>query len=176
MNRPITTLFMLMSVDGKISTGSTDALDVDQDFPHIEGVKEGLHQYYEIEQTTDLWSFNTGRVQQKMGCNEKEMPAKKADGSDGEGNMSLLAKTPFKIAYRSRNEIMVYCIERIVGNIVPLPQALDEALSMKVLSAAIVDGLSKLDGYDADKCVVCKDKLADMVEQAQYGYTSFWMR
>ena len=40
MNRPITTLFMLMSVDGKISTGSTDALDVDQDFPHIEGVKE----------------------------------------------------------------------------------------------------------------------------------------
>jgi 2,5-diamino-6-(ribosylamino)-4(3H)-pyrimidinone 5'-phosphate reductase len=76
MNRPITTLFMLMSVDGKISTGSTDALDVDQDFPHIEGVKEGLHQYYEIEQTTDLWSFNTGRVQQKMGCNEKEMPAK----------------------------------------------------------------------------------------------------
>ena len=126
--------------------------------------------------------------------NEKEVPAKKADGSDGEGNMSLLAKTPFKIAYRSRNEIMIYCIERIAGNIVPLPQALDEALSMKVLSriegdsqhvrpewlqtlsAAIIDGLSKLDGYDADKCVVCKDKLADMVEQAQYGYTSFWMR
>ena len=76
MNRPITTLFMLMSVDGKISTGSTDALDVDQDFPHIDGVKEGLHQYYEIEQTTDLWSFNTGRVQQKMGCNQKGMPAK----------------------------------------------------------------------------------------------------
>ena len=76
MNRPTTTLFMLMSVDGKISTGSTDALDVDQDFPHIDGVKEGLHQYYEIEQTTDLWSFNTGRVQQKMGCNQKEMPAK----------------------------------------------------------------------------------------------------
>ena len=76
MNRPITTLFMLMSVDGKISTGSTDALDVDQDFPHIDGVKEGLHQYYEIEQTTDLWSFNTGRVQQKMGCNQKEMPTK----------------------------------------------------------------------------------------------------
>ena len=76
MNRPITTLFMLMSVDGKISTGSTDALDVDQDFPHIDGVKEGLHQYYEIEQTTDLWSFNTGRVQQKMGCNQKGMPTK----------------------------------------------------------------------------------------------------
>ena len=30
MDRPITTLFMLMSVDGKISTGSTDELDVDR--------------------------------------------------------------------------------------------------------------------------------------------------
>ena len=71
MDKPITTLFMLMSVDGKISTGSTDELDVDRDFPKIPGVREGLHQYYEIEQTTDLWSFNTGRVQAKMGVNEK---------------------------------------------------------------------------------------------------------
>lgn len=76
MNRPITTLFMLMSVDGKISTGASDSLDVDKDFPRIEGVREGLHQYYELEQTTDLWSFNTGRVQKKMGVNEKEFPAK----------------------------------------------------------------------------------------------------
>lgn len=76
MDRPITTLFMLMSVDGKISTGATDELDVDRDFPMIDGLKEGLRQYYEIEQTTDLWSFNTGRVQEKMGVNEKEPPAK----------------------------------------------------------------------------------------------------
>ena len=76
MERPITTLFLLMSVDGKISTGSTDEMDVDKDFPKIDGVKEGLHQYYEIERTTDLWSFNTGRVQAKVGVNQKEMPAK----------------------------------------------------------------------------------------------------
>ena len=76
MERPVTTLFMLMSVDGKISTGAVDEMDVDRDFPKIKGVKEGLHQYYEIEQTTDLWSFNTGRVQAKMGVNEKELPAK----------------------------------------------------------------------------------------------------
>lgn len=67
MNRPITTLFMLMSVDGKISPGASDLLDVDKDFPSIAGLKEGLHQYYEIEQTTDLWSLNTGRVQAKLG-------------------------------------------------------------------------------------------------------------
>lgn len=76
MDRPITTLFMLMSVDGKISTGATDDLDVDRDFPRIAGVQEGLHQYYEIEQTTDLWSLNSGRVQEKLGVNAKEMPGK----------------------------------------------------------------------------------------------------
>lgn len=76
MKRPFTTLFMLMSVDGKISTGATDKLDVDKDFPKISGLKEGLSQYYEIEQTTDLWSFNTGRVQSKMGVNEKPLPVK----------------------------------------------------------------------------------------------------
>ena len=76
MDRPVTTLFMLMSLDGKISPGASDELDVDKDFPSIEGLKEGLPQYYEIEQTTDLWSFNTGRVQEKMGANVKELPAK----------------------------------------------------------------------------------------------------
>ena len=74
--RPITTLFMLMSVDGKISPGASDSLDVDKDFPNIPGLKEGLPQYYDIEQTTDLWSFNTGRVQEKMGANEKSFPEK----------------------------------------------------------------------------------------------------
>jgi len=76
MNRPITTLFMLMSVDGKISTGSNDSMDVDADYPKIGGLKEGLYQYYELEQETDLWSFNTGRVQRKMGVNEKPLPCK----------------------------------------------------------------------------------------------------
>ena len=76
MERPITTLFMLSSVDGKISTGSTDELDFDRDLPTLSGVREGLRQYYDIEQTTDLWSFNTGRVQAKMGVNGKEPPTK----------------------------------------------------------------------------------------------------
>ena len=74
--KPVTTLFMIMSVDGKISPGASDTLDVDKDFPNIEGLKEGLQQYYDIEQTTDLWSFNTGRVQAKMGVNEKLFPEK----------------------------------------------------------------------------------------------------
>lgn len=63
--RPITTLFMLESLDGKISSGKTDELDADKDWCKIVGVKEGLHQYYAIESTTDSFSLNTGRVMAK---------------------------------------------------------------------------------------------------------------
>jgi len=71
MNRPETTLFMLVSVDGKISTGDADILDVDKDFPKIVGIKEGLQQYYDLEQQTDFFSLNSGRVQAKVGVNER---------------------------------------------------------------------------------------------------------
>ena len=74
--RPVTTLFMLSSLDGKISTGANDSLDVDQDFPKLPGLREGLHQYYEIEQTTDIWSLNSGRVMVKVGANDKPYPEK----------------------------------------------------------------------------------------------------
>ncbi len=70
--RPITTLFMLQSLDGKISSGNNDTLDADKDFCKIDGVKEGLNQYYEIEQTTDFYSLNTGRVMAKIGVNNKK--------------------------------------------------------------------------------------------------------
>lgn len=79
MNRSITTLFMLESLDGKISSGSSDKLDADSDWCKIDGVKEGLHQYYEIEATTDYYSLNTGRVMAKIGVNEKEEYHEKVD-------------------------------------------------------------------------------------------------
>ncbi len=78
---PNTTLFMLMSVDGKISTGNTDKLDFDKDFPKIKGPREGLYQYYEIEKTTDLYFLITGAVMTKK-CssldvnNRKDNPKK----------------------------------------------------------------------------------------------------
>lgn len=73
-NIPKTTLYMLVSVDGKISTGDVDERDFDKDLPKIKGLKEGLRQYYEIERTTDLNSFNTGRVMAKIGVNAKKEP------------------------------------------------------------------------------------------------------
>ncbi len=59
--RPETTLFLLSSLDGKISTGDTDAMDVDVDFSKLKGVREGLHQYYDIEKRTDFFSLNSGQ-------------------------------------------------------------------------------------------------------------------
>lgn len=71
-NLPVTTLFMLMSVDGKISTGSTDERDFDKDLPSVTGVGGGLKQYYKLEEETDLFSFNTGRVMAKVGWNDEK--------------------------------------------------------------------------------------------------------
>ncbi len=69
--RPITTLFLIESLDGKITTGDAGELDVDKDFKRIVGVMEGLPQYYAIEKQTDLHSLNTGLVMAKIGVNER---------------------------------------------------------------------------------------------------------
>ncbi len=71
LDRPYTTLFLVSSVDGKISSGDTDELDVDRDWKRIDGIKDGLHQYYELEQQTDLFSLNSGKVMAKVGINQK---------------------------------------------------------------------------------------------------------
>lgn len=39
----------------KINSGDSDELDVDIDWPKIEGVKEGLHHY-------DIEKINSGRI------------------------------------------------------------------------------------------------------------------
>lgn len=77
--RPETTLFMLISVDGKISTGDNDILDADKDWKRIVGVKEGLQQYYDLEKETDYFSLNTGRVMAKIGVNERTEKHSKVD-------------------------------------------------------------------------------------------------
>lgn len=67
-----TTLFLLISVDGKITSGESDALDSDWDWKRIHGVKEGIHQYYEIEKTTDLHFMITARIHEKLGINQPQ--------------------------------------------------------------------------------------------------------
>lgn len=118
----------------------------------------------------------------------------------------LLDKTPFKIAYRTRNEIMIYCHERTKYG-VSLAKALDEATSMKILSRiegdkrrlvvhdeelseynrkglleslldVILKGLKAVRGGDGEytESGVCAGKLKEMIVQLESGYTSFWTR
>ena len=79
--RAETTLFLHMSVDGKISSGESDNLDADWDWKRIHGDKKGLPQYYQIEQTTDLHSLITGKVLAKLGANKREIPKMRPESS-----------------------------------------------------------------------------------------------
>src|SRR5258706_7915407 len=83
MDRTYNTLFMLMSLDGKISTGSADERDVDKDYKVIPGIKEGLHQYYDLEKIIARFSFSlsTGKIMSKIGVNSDNSPIKSPDVS-----------------------------------------------------------------------------------------------
>lgn len=72
MGVPYTTLFMMTSVDGKISTGRVNERDFDKDLPQM---VSGLDYYYAIEKTTDYWSMISGYTSAKLGANEGEYPA-----------------------------------------------------------------------------------------------------
>jgi len=47
-------------------------MDIDKYFSKIDGLKDGLHQYYMTEQITDLRSLNSGRIHEKIGSNETQ--------------------------------------------------------------------------------------------------------
>jgi len=71
-DRAETTLCLVMSLDGKITTGATDNLDSDRDWKRIKGVKEGFAQYYEVEQSLGPNYLDSGRVLEKVGINNKK--------------------------------------------------------------------------------------------------------
>lgn len=65
MTRPYNTLFLLMSLDGKISTGVGDIMDFDRDLP---AVCPDLSAYYNAEKETDEWSAISGNIAMKLGA------------------------------------------------------------------------------------------------------------
>lgn len=130
MERPETTLFMLMSVDGKISTGDTENMDVDKDFPEIKGLREGLHQYYDLEQETDLFSLNTGRVFSKVGMNTLKNDPKKLPVSfividnkphlDERGVINLSKKSEGVFLVTTNPEHPAFKLSEAYSNITPI--------------------------------------------------------
>ena len=109
-----------------------------------------------------------------------------------------LEGTPFKIAYRTRNEFLLYVVNNLpynkddAGKDIPqqdvINRALDEITSMKILSriegdsdkiGSLLDDLKKVieeqlgEQYDKGKSVSLK-KLQEMKNRLSAGYTSFW--
>ena len=181
-----TCTFSRKVLDRAMSFELNDVSDM-YDLSNIDG--EGDYEFGTIDLAAAKQSLTTG----KEACDTAKDICGKVLGYLKAVNEKL-DKTAFKIAYRSRNEIMIYCLERINGDVVSLAEALDEATSMKILSRIEGDSqhvtekwlgelselisaeLAKIDGYDESKCDICRGKLGDMKEQVQSGYTSFWMR
>ena len=115
---------------------------------------------------------------------------------------AVLEGTPFKVAYRTRNEFLLYVVNNLPynkdeeGNELPdgyvVARALDEVTNMKILSRiggddtkvtdSLLDNLKRViteelanisDGFPIEKSVSLK-KLDEMKQRLSSGYTSFW--
>lgn len=114
----------------------------------------------------------------------------------------VLEGTPFKVAYRTRNEFLLYVVNNLPyckdenGNDLEqgyvIARALDEITSMKVLSRiegddtkvsdelldnlskAIEDGLKTVSGEENAVKSISLAKLKEMKAKLVSGYTSFW--
>ena len=109
----------------------------------------------------------------------------------------ILDKTPFKVAYRTRNEFLIYVVNALKLAVedadvnVTIANALDEVTSMKILSRiegdkrkvgflsdlknVIKTELAEIDGVERSKDnSISLSKLFTMEERLKSGYTSFW--
>lgn len=115
---------------------------------------------------------------------------------------TVLEGTPFKVAYRTRNEFMLYVVNNLpyskgeneeeLSQGYVVARALDEITSMKVLSRiegddtkvsdkfldslskAIEEGLKAVSGDDHTVKSISLAKLKEMKGKLVSGYTSFW--
>lgn len=74
-NRPHTTLFLVQSLDGKISSGWTENRDWDKDIATMPYMKEGMDWYYTEEKNTEYWSLITDRIALKLGAQQHKFPS-----------------------------------------------------------------------------------------------------
>jgi len=97
----------------------------------------------------------------------------------------ILDRTPFKVAYRTRNEFMIYVVNRLKYEGSTIEKALDEATHMKVLSR-IEGDKQKLGNLMDDLTSLIQDKLQledsksvnklnEMIlKLGKYEYVDFW--
>ncbi len=96
ISRAETTLFLLASADGKITSGESDTLDPDWDWKRVHGVKDGLGQYYQIEKTTDLYGLISAKVLAKLLANKAEPnPSESGPGAAPYFNQIVIDRKPW---------------------------------------------------------------------------------
>jgi hypothetical protein len=92
-----------------------------------------------------------------------------------------LEGTAFKIAYRVRDEFLIYCYyASLFQNKNWLDNAIDEMTSMKILSR--IEGDEMKTSNIIEKLLlelksnfpISTKKLNEMKDKLQFGYTSFW--
>ncbi len=95
----------------------------------------------------------------------------------------ILEGTPFKVAYRVRDEFLIYAYHNSQLANKPsdwLDRCLDELLVMKVLSriegdeGRVGDVIKQLKGLVTESWVHSTRKLEEMQRKLTYGYTSYW--
>ncbi len=151
----------------------------------------------EIDLTTGLDSLNNDWSYPESFIQSTDVLGEFASGSDVVNRFTeskkiieflervnnVLEGTPFKIAYRVRDEFLIYCYYSNLdkSNINWLNNALDEMIHMKLLSRIEGDEvktsevLTKLQTILTDDFKKSKSKLKEMEIRLQNsGYTSFW--
>lgn len=93
----------------------------------------------------------------------------------------VLEGSPFKIAYRTRNEFLIYAVNRGAEHFI---EAMDEMTNMKILSRIegdqekLKDLLDRLDEVlkqaGLDEKGQSRKKIAEMNGHLESGYTSYW--
>lgn len=76
MDRPLITLFTLMSVDGKVNTGESDCFCLPKDLALIEGTKSGIQCYSDLNPIRGTWCLTTGKALIPCGVNTADRAAK----------------------------------------------------------------------------------------------------
>ena len=165
----------------------------------------------------DLYGGLTGRHEEIGKIGNNELVGTAVEGVDVYGEKKdvcdiaigylsklneILEGTPFKVAYRTRNEFLLYVVNNLPyckdkeGKELPegyvIARALDEITSMKILSRiegddtkvkeslldnlmdAIKDGLSEIAGEENPVESISIAKLKEMKDRLSSGYTSFW--
>lgn len=80
-NRPYTTLFLLSSVDGKISSGNGSMFNARKDWYHVPTIAIGLQQFVDIKQTVDSWLFTTAKTLLSFNVNHLNYTPERTEAS-----------------------------------------------------------------------------------------------